>query len=550
MNAATKKIFITGASGTMGYATFQEMYKEKPNYNFNLLLLNDKIGRKKFAHYKNDPRVNIVWGDLCNYDDVEKCVKGCDYVLHIGGMVSPAADYYPVKTLKVNVEAAQNIVKAVKAQPNADDIKVVYIGTVAETGDRNAPIHWGRCGDPIKISVYDHYAVSKVRAERIFAESGLKHWVSLRQSGIIYPGIINNMDPIIFHTVLKGVLEWSTVEDSATCMLKVCEDDVPETFWRKFYNISSGPQYRLTNYEFEEKLLFALGMGHDAVKKIFEPNWFITRNFHGQWYTDSDDLENILHFRHNVPVDEYFANIKKGAPWWTNLSFLGANEIGKMGMKMIASNKLFGTLSWLKNRDETRLSAYFGSYEKWEAQPSKWEDVNLERPSEKQTFLNHGYDESKPIEELDINDMKEAAKFRGGECISETMTKGDLFTPLKWKCALGHEFTMSPNLILKGGHWCPECDPLPWNYDQIAKVNPFFAQVWYPLHDKDEDNIYTMDIYNKYKEFTEEIKQDKKKKNVNRKTSTNSIIYFIFIFVFVIILTMKFTLNITHNLLL
>ena len=36
----------------------------------------------------------------------------------------------------------------------------------------------------------------------------------------------------------------------------------------------------------------------------------------------------------------------------------------------------------------------------------------------------------------------------------------------------------SPKLVLKGGHWCEKCEASPWNYDEIAKKNPFFAQVW------------------------------------------------------------------------
>jgi nucleoside-diphosphate-sugar epimerase len=108
--------------------------------------------------------VNVVYGDLTVYDDVLRCVKGADVVLHVGGMVSPAADYHPKRTLEVNVTAVKNIIKAIKAQPHPDCIKLVYIGTVAETGGRNAPIHWGRTGDPIKISVYDFYALSKVLA--------------------------------------------------------------------------------------------------------------------------------------------------------------------------------------------------------------------------------------------------------------------------------------------------------------------------------------------------------------------------------------------------
>ncbi|MDD6276397.1 MAG: NAD(P)-dependent oxidoreductase, partial [Clostridia bacterium] len=231
-----KTVFLTGSSGNMGFAGFKELYARKSKYNLVLLNRGSEKNREKFKIYENDPAVKLVWGDLTNYDDVLECVTGADIVLHVGGMVSPAADYYPKKTIKTNTTAMKNIINAVKAQPNPDDIKVVYIGTVAETGDRNPPIHWARTGDPIKISVYDHYAISKAYAEMLLAESGLKHWVSLRQSGILYPAILKNMDPIMFHVPINGVLEWATIEDSGRLLAKVCEDSVPEDFWRKFYN--------------------------------------------------------------------------------------------------------------------------------------------------------------------------------------------------------------------------------------------------------------------------------------------------------------------------
>jgi len=30
----------------------------------------------------------------------------------------------------------------------------------------------------------------------------------------------------------------------------------------------------------------------------------------------------------------------------------------------------------------------------------------------------------------------------------------------------------------------------PWDFDQQAKVNPFFAQLWQADHDSDENNFY------------------------------------------------------------
>ena len=168
------------------------------------------------------------------YEEVLRGVQGSDYVLQVGGMVSPAADYYPRKTRHVNVTAAKNIAKAVLAQPNSESIAVCYIGSVAQTSDRNSPVHWGRTGDPISISVYDHYAISKCEAERVIVESGIKRWVSLRQTGILYPEILKNYDPIMFHVPLRGVLEWATVEDAGSVLAHRCDRTLPAEFGNGF----------------------------------------------------------------------------------------------------------------------------------------------------------------------------------------------------------------------------------------------------------------------------------------------------------------------------
>ncbi|MCI6522002.1 MAG: NAD(P)H-binding protein, partial [Parabacteroides sp.] len=220
-----KTIFLTGATGTMGHAGLLELAQRLDRFQVTLLVRPSQVNKKKLAAYEQMEGIRIVWGDLMNYEDVLKGVTGADYVLHVGGMVSPAADYFPKKTLKVNTTAAQHIAKAVLAQPNADQIKVVYIGSVAQLGHRNAPVHWGRTGDPINISIYDHYAISKTIAERIFVESGIKHWACLRQTGILYPELLmKGSDPITFHVPLDGVLEWATMQDSGRLLANVCED--------------------------------------------------------------------------------------------------------------------------------------------------------------------------------------------------------------------------------------------------------------------------------------------------------------------------------------
>ena len=115
-------------------------------------------------------------------------------------------------------------------------------------------------------------------------------------------------------------------------------------------------------------------------------------------------------------------------------------------MKFVASGRPNGTLSWVKDRNEEKLKVYFGGYDEWRKIPG-WDKVKVEFSDEerKPIRLDHGYDESKPESELDIDDMRQAAEYRGGRCLSKTMS--------------------------------PDCFFSNADYEEIARHNPFFAQV-------------------------------------------------------------------------
>lgn len=474
------KVMITGATGVMGYKTLQEFMKYPEEFEVSVLARDSKKNHRKLAPYI-EKGLNVIWGDLMNPEDVEKAVGDAEYVLHIGGMVSPLADHFPEKTLKVNVGAAENIVRAIKKRADRDNVKLVYIGSVAQTAHRHEPHHWGRTGDPILAAQFDNYAVSKIKAELVIAESGLKKWVSLRQSGILHNGLIyKGSDPISFHVPLRGVLEWATVEDSARLMVGVCRPEVPSSFWNKFYNIGSGKNFRLTNYEFEVLLLKSLGC--PPPEKCFNTNWFATRNFHGEWYDDSDTLQTIIPFREDITAEDYFNRLAGEMPGWMKLAPLAPAFIVKGAMWAVARYRKLGTLHWLAGKDdEKRIDAFFGGREAQKRIPD-WKHFDLTRPSEESVSLGHGYDESKPLERISLEDVRQAGAARGLRCLSGKMKTGDLDSPLEWECSCGHRFTMRPRTMLLGGHWCPECECAPDKYDEISKTNPFIGQVWVDSH--------------------------------------------------------------------
>lgn len=473
MRGSRKQIFLTGATGYMGRAGLDELLARGDRFEITALALPIEADRRIMAPYIRRG-VKVIWGDLTRYEDVLAGVAGADVVLHVGGLVSPLADSQPKRTIQVNVGAAENIVRAIQAQPDPDRVKFVYIGSVAQTGNRPPPIHWGRVGDPIKISTFDTYALSKTIAERIVVDSGLKHWVSIRQTGIARLSASATLDPILFHTPLAGVLEWVTVRDSGRLLANVCGEDVPQEFWGGIYNIGGGDPGRLTNLAYFERVFRAIGV-RDS-RRVIEPNWFALRNFHGHWFSDSVRLEELLKFRIET-LDVYLAEESKRVPWYTRLAGVFP-QLLRRRLESVA-RKPGGTLSWIAQGDDARIKAYFGSCDAWQA-IGKWEDQQLKRPSDVPTELDHGYDEAKPREESSIADAQEAALFRGGKCLSADMPSGDWRHLLRWRCHAGHEFEASLNLILMGGHWCPVCIADTEAYPVLARHSPFFNQVWAP----------------------------------------------------------------------
>lgn len=288
----------------MGIETVKQLLARKPQFAVRMLA-RPSAKNKELVKKIADPYLEVIWGDMKDYETILRCVTGADYVLHIGAMVSPAADKYPEETLYTNIGSTLNIIKAIKEQPDPDKVKFAYVGTVAMTGDRPVPVNWGRCGDPINPSAHDYYAMSKVFSELSVFDSGLKYWVSIRQTGQYPPDQGAGEEPIQHHQNPNNVLEWSTAVESGICMANLCEDWVPEEFWRKAYNLSSGKGWRFAHWEL---MNFSFGPMGIRYQDVFDVTKCALYNFHGQYYTDSDLLDDYLHFR-VIPPESYRAEV-------------------------------------------------------------------------------------------------------------------------------------------------------------------------------------------------------------------------------------------------
>lgn len=59
-----KTVFITGATGVMGWQTFIEFENHLTDFDIRLLVRPSKKNRRKLAKYIDRPGITVIWGDL------------------------------------------------------------------------------------------------------------------------------------------------------------------------------------------------------------------------------------------------------------------------------------------------------------------------------------------------------------------------------------------------------------------------------------------------------------------------------------------------------
>ncbi len=508
----SKVIALTGTSGAMGGEVLLSLMQSDKDFKVRCILFDQEKSIPPFVKKtikKYGDRIYAFKGDISHYDDCVHLIDGADYVINCASIIPPKSDHDPLGTYQSNYIGTKNLVDAILSSGREKEIGYVHIATVAMYGHRAYPHLWIRVGDPMISSDYDVYSMHKLKAEKYVLESGLSKFISLRQTAVLHKYMFKNnlKDGLMFHTVWNGALEWVTDVDSGILCRKLVEKDAGgelDGLWNKIYNIGGGAECRTTGFESIDSGFKMTGKG---TKKIFKPNWNITRNFHGGWFYDSDELENILNYR--TETNEIFwRRMSKHYRYFKLAKIVPSSLISTFAIKRLFRNTN-APLYWLKHGKEGRVRAFFGGREKYESLPSKWEDYpllcegKLEDGSDvdyaalkdiknaEPLLLNHGYDDKKPINRWTLKDLQDAAEFRGGKCLS-TEYSGNPYDKVLWECRDGHKFAMNPYTVLKGGYWCYCCEPKPWRYGEIANI-PFYGQVYFDSHEESEtDNTYPL----------------------------------------------------------
>jgi len=108
------KLLVTGATGFIG-SHLTELLVEK---GFDVVAFdrynpNNNWGWLENSPVKND--VEVILGDIRDFDSVNKAMQGCDSVFHLAALIGIPYSYVsPLAYIRTNVEGTYNILEAVK----------------------------------------------------------------------------------------------------------------------------------------------------------------------------------------------------------------------------------------------------------------------------------------------------------------------------------------------------------------------------------------------------------------------------------------------------
>ncbi len=290
----TKKVLLTGASGEVGFEAFKELLHRRDHYSLRILSLDQKRERKLFEPYTD--QVEIIWGDLRNQDDVDAAVDGVDVILHAGAVIPPAADHFPDLAWEVNVGGTFNVLAAMKKQKQPP--RLIFTSSISVYGDR---IHEPeiKIGDPLNPSLGDEYARTKIEAERLIRNSGMK-WTMFRLCGILTSNM--KIQPLMFHMPLETALEFCHNSDAGYALVQAIECDA---LLGRIFSLGGGNECRIMARNFIHRMLPLFGLAPDIIPE----HAFATRNFHSGFYADGDELDALLGFRRKS-LHDYFNTVR------------------------------------------------------------------------------------------------------------------------------------------------------------------------------------------------------------------------------------------------
>lgn len=286
-----KKVLVTGAAGSIGSLVIKFLLSEG-KYEITALDLKNKKTQKILKKYQK--RVNVIYGDINDTVLIEALVKDHDYIIHLASVMPPLGDFSKKIGELVDYNGTENIIKAINYY-NANCF-LIYASTTS-LYDESLSAH---VGEKIKVENLSNYSLNKYNTENLIKKK-LKNYCILR-----LPLILNNFknEPFVLNVKKNTIVEVSTNYDVAYAFVKAI--NYKKELNKKIFNVGMGTTGQIKYDLILRKVLINYGL---SIKYVLS-RIFLDKDYVSPVLIDSDDLENIIHYR-NDSLYNYFNRLKR-----------------------------------------------------------------------------------------------------------------------------------------------------------------------------------------------------------------------------------------------
>lgn len=154
------KILVTGAGGFIGSHLVEQCLDR--GYNIKALVrYNSKNNWGWLEELSCTRNIEIVTGDVRDYDSVSKAMQGCNAVIHLAALIGIPYSYLsPLAYIRTNIEGTYNVLESAKNQ----DLDSILVTSTSETYGTAQFVPIGEHHPSVGQSPY---AASKIAADQL-----------------------------------------------------------------------------------------------------------------------------------------------------------------------------------------------------------------------------------------------------------------------------------------------------------------------------------------------------------------------------------------------
>ncbi len=300
------RVLLTGGFGNVGRSTLAALLAQGDD--IRVLEADTPANRRNAALLGRG--ATVMFGDVRDPAAAREALVGREAVIHLAALIPPGADKAPDLAHSINVDGTARFLEA--AASLASPPRFVLASSIAAYGDRlESP--WIRTQDPLDSNQEDGYGRSKVEAEALVKSSGLP-WSILRLSYIVWRKKLKR-DPLMFHMPPSTRIEVCHTEDTGRAFAAAARLPGAEG---GIFDIGGGEPCRTTFRAYLDRMFSLFGLGSSA---FLPDEAFASKGFHCGWYADSDQAEEVLHFRRKS-IEDYYREVGEETRWlrpWARL---------------------------------------------------------------------------------------------------------------------------------------------------------------------------------------------------------------------------------------